>query len=102
MTAGRSRPWQAPVRSGIGELQPALGHQGGHHQRDARPLLLISGGKDHTVPEAVTRATLKQYRHSDAITDIMEFPDRAHSLTIDSGWREVADATLTWMAKQSL
>ena len=54
------------------------------------------------MPEAVTRATLKQYRHSDAITDIMKIPDRAHSLTIDSGWREVADATLTWMAKQSL
>jgi hypothetical protein len=26
-------------------------------------LLLISGGKDHTVPETITRATLKQYRH---------------------------------------
>src|SRR5215470_6646795 len=53
------------------------------------PLLLIMGGRDHTVPESVTRATLKQYRHSDAITDILEFPDRAHSLTIDHGWHEV-------------
>jgi pimeloyl-ACP methyl ester carboxylesterase len=53
------------------------------------PLLLMTGGKDHTVPEAVTRATLKQYRHSDAVTDLAEFPDRGHSLTIDSGWRAV-------------
>ena len=52
---------------------------------------------DNTVPEAVTKATLKQYRHSDAITEIMEFPDRAHSLTIDSGWRTVADAALSWL-----
>jgi pimeloyl-ACP methyl ester carboxylesterase len=66
------------------------------------PLLLIMGGKDHTVPEAVTRATLKQYRHSDAVTEILEFPDRAHSLTIDHGWREVADASLAWLAKQGL
>jgi pimeloyl-ACP methyl ester carboxylesterase len=66
------------------------------------PLLLIMGGKDHTVPEAVTRATLKQYRHSDAVTDIMEFADRAHSLTIDHGWQEVADATLTWLRRQGL
>jgi pimeloyl-ACP methyl ester carboxylesterase len=66
------------------------------------PLLLITGGKDHTVPEAVTRATLKQYRHSDAITDLLEFPDRAHSLTIDSRWGEVAEASLSWLAKQSL
>ena len=61
------------------------------------PLLLMMGGRDHTVPEAVTRATLKQYRHSSAITEILEFPDRAHSLTIDHGWRDVADATLSWL-----
>jgi len=54
------------------------------------------------VPEAVTRATLKQYRHSDAVTDLLEFPDRAHSLTIDHGWRDVADASLTWLRKQGL
>lgn len=66
------------------------------------PLLLMTGGRDHTVPEAVTRSTLKQYRHSDAVTEIVEFPDRAHSLTIDSGWREVADRTLAWLAAQGL
>jgi pimeloyl-ACP methyl ester carboxylesterase len=66
------------------------------------PLLLIASGKDHTVPESVTRATLKQYRHSEAVTDIITFPDRAHSLTIDSGWREVADTCLTWLKEQSL
>jgi len=66
------------------------------------PLLLISGGKDHTVPEVVTRATLAQYRHSDAVTDFVTFPDRGHSLTIDDGWREVAEAVLTWLRKQSL
>ena len=66
------------------------------------PLLLIMGGKDHTVPEAVTRSTLKQYRHSEATTDILEFPDRAHSLTIDHGWREVADACLSWLENQGL
>jgi len=66
------------------------------------PLLLIEGGKDHTVPESVTRATLKQYRHSDAVTDIKSFPDRGHSLTIDSGWPEVAETCLTWLKEQQL
>jgi hypothetical protein len=54
------------------------------------------------VPEAITKSTLKQYRHSPAVTDIMEFPDRGHSLTIDSGWREVAEASLSWIEKQGL
>ncbi|GAA1946088.1 alpha/beta fold hydrolase [Nocardioides panacihumi] len=66
------------------------------------PLLLIMGGQDHTVPEAVTKATLKQYRHSEATTDLQEFSDRAHSLTIDHGWREVADACLSWLKDQGL
>ena len=66
------------------------------------PLLLMTGGKDHTVPEAVTRATLKQYRHSDAVTEITDFPDRGHSLTIDGGWREVADTALVWLRQQAL
>jgi pimeloyl-ACP methyl ester carboxylesterase len=66
------------------------------------PLLLIMGGRDHTVPEAITKATVKQYRHSSAVTDLEEFSDRGHSLTIDSGWREVADVCVAWLAKQGL
>ena len=66
------------------------------------PLLLIMGGRDHTVPEAITKATVKQYRHSSAVTDLEEFGDRGHSLTIDSGWREVADVCLAWLGKQGL
>ncbi|MET9312483.1 alpha/beta hydrolase [Kribbella sp. NPDC003505] len=66
------------------------------------PLLLIASGKDHTVPESVTRATLKQYRHSDAVTDLRTFPDRGHSLVVDSGWSDIATACLAWLKEQSL
>src|SRR6266566_2002773 len=65
------------------------------------PLLLTAGGKDHTVPAAISKSTLKQYRNSPAVTDYKEFPDRAHSLALDSGWREVADAVLAWLKAQS-
>ena len=70
--------------------------------RSRGPLLLIASGQDHTVPKSVTRATLKQYRHSDAVTDLETFSDRGHSLVIDSGWGEVAETCLTWLRKQSL
>lgn len=66
------------------------------------PLLLIASGQDHTVPESVTRATLKQYRHSAAVTELQTFPDRGHSLVIDSGWAEVADVCLKWLREQGL
>lgn len=74
---------------------PAAVDTGNNHRG---PLLLIMGKQDHTVPEAITKATAKQYRGSDAITDVLEL-DRGHSLTIDSGWRDVADASLKWLAR---
>ncbi len=66
------------------------------------PLLLIMGGQDHTVPETITKSTLKQYRHSSAVTDLVDFPDRGHSLAIDSGWRAVADRCLSWLEGHNL
>jgi non-heme chloroperoxidase len=66
------------------------------------PLLITGGGKDHTVPSAISKSTLKLYRKSPAVTDYKEFPDRGHSLTIDSGWREVADSTLAWLEQHSV
>lgn len=61
------------------------------------PLLLISGTKDHTVPDVVTRSTLKQYRDSTAVTELKQFEGRGHSLTVDSGWKEVADTVIDWL-----
>jgi hypothetical protein len=63
---------------------------------------VTAGGKDHTVPPAISRATVRLYGKSHAVTDLRQFPDRGHSLTIDSGWREVADASLTWLKGHSL
>lgn len=69
---------------------------------DRGPLLLLSGTADHTVPDVVTRSTLKQYRDSTAVTELRQFEGRGHSLTIDDGWREVADAVLGWLADKGL
>jgi pimeloyl-ACP methyl ester carboxylesterase len=69
---------------------------------DRGPLLLISGTADHTVPDVVTRSTLKQYRDSTAVTELKQFEGRGHSLTIDNGWREVAEAVLDWLKTNEL
>ena len=65
------------------------------------PLLVTAGGKDHTVPAAISRATVKQYRKSSAVTELKEFPDRGHSLALDSRWREVADMVLDWLKRRA-
>ena len=66
------------------------------------PLLLISGTADHTVPDVTTRSTFKQYRDSTAVTELEKFEGRGHSLTIDHGWPDVADAILTWLESKGL
>jgi non-heme chloroperoxidase len=66
------------------------------------PLLITAGGNDHTVPASVSASTRKQYHKSPAITDLIEFDDRGHSLTIDHGWREVAQAALDWLQQRSI
>jgi len=69
------------------------------HNTSRGPLLFISGTQDHTVPDVVTRAAYKLYRHSTAVTSLKQIA-RGHSLTIDSGWREVADLALNWLDAQ--
>jgi non-heme chloroperoxidase len=64
------------------------------------PLLITAGGRDNTVPKAISTATRKLYHKSPTITDFVEFPDRGHSLTIDSGWRDVAQYALDWLSKR--
>jgi non-heme chloroperoxidase len=63
------------------------------------PLLILEGERDHTVPWAIANASYKQQRKNDAVTEIEKIPNRGHSLTIDSGWREVAQKALDFIKR---
>ena len=65
------------------------------------PMLLISGEKDHTVPWAIVNASCKKQSHNKGLTEITQIKNRGHSLTIDSGWREVADTALAFTQRFS-
>ena len=66
---------------------------------DRGPLLIISGEKDHTVPWAIANASYKKQKRNEGVTEIEEIPNRGHALTIDSGWREVADKALAFVKR---
>jgi non-heme chloroperoxidase len=66
------------------------------------PLLIVSGEKDHTVPWAIANASFKQQQANPGLTEIVEMPGRGHALTIDSGWREVADTALAFVRRFAL
>src|SRR5205807_6296379 len=66
---------------------------------DRGPLLIIDGEKDHTVPWAIANASFKRQHRNKGVTEIKKIPNRGHSLTIDSGWREVADTALAFVKR---
>lgn len=63
------------------------------------PMLIVSGEKDHTVPRAISNATYKRQKRNGGVTEFVEIPKRGHALTIDNGWREVADTALEFIKR---
>jgi non-heme chloroperoxidase len=63
------------------------------------PLLIIDGEKDRTVPWAIANGAYKRQKRNESVTEIKKIPNRGHSLTIDSGWREVADTALAFVKR---
>ncbi|MFC9328839.1 alpha/beta hydrolase [Kitasatospora sp. NPDC057015] len=66
---------------------------------DRGPLLIVSGERDHTVPHAISAAAYKRQQRNPGPTEFTEIPGRGHSLTIDSGWREVAETALAFIER---
>lgn len=69
---------------------------------DRGPLLIVAGGLDRTVPEATSRAAYKKQSRGPGVTEFKAFPDRGHSLGVDSGWREVAETALEFLERHGL
>jgi non-heme chloroperoxidase len=66
---------------------------------DRGPLLIIDGEKDHTVPWAIANAAYQRQSRNSGVTEIVKIPNRGHSLTIDHGWREVAQTALDFVER---
>jgi pimeloyl-ACP methyl ester carboxylesterase len=63
------------------------------------PLLIIEGDDDHTVHPAIAKAAYKRQRRNEGVTELKTIPNRGHALTIDSGWREVAQTALDFVKR---
>ena len=66
---------------------------------DRGPMLIISGEKDNTIPHVLSQAEFKKQQRNAGVTEFAEIPGRGHALTIDSGWRTVADTALAFIAR---
>ena len=93
----------APIfQAAFGNLNPRSETRVDYTAGGRGPLLVISGGADHTVPHAIAHAAYRKHRKNHATTEFTEIPGRGHSLVIDSGWRDVADQALAFIRRFAL
>jgi non-heme chloroperoxidase len=87
------------VQMGNANLNPWTEAKVNTKNPDRGPLLIIDGEKDHTVPWAIAHAAYKRQRRNPGVTEIVRMENRGHALTIDHGWREVAETALTFVKR---
>ena len=71
------------------------------HNPARGPLLLLSGDQDNTSPWSIVHAEFQIQKRNPGVTEIASMLNRGHSLTIDSGWKEVAAAALAFVGKHA-
>jgi pimeloyl-ACP methyl ester carboxylesterase len=87
--------------SALATLQPGHQETWVDYRNHARPpLLFISGGEDHLMPPRVQRSNAKHYK-SNTITEVKEYPGKAHLLPAQEGWEEIADFALDWAVSEA-
>jgi pimeloyl-ACP methyl ester carboxylesterase len=89
----------ALVQMGNANLNPWTEARVDTKNPDRGPLMIIEGEKDHTVPWAIANAAYKLQKRNPGVTEIVKMPNRGHALTIDHGWREVAQTALDFVKR---
>ena len=90
---------RAALPGGHGQPQSLDRGEGRHEEPRARP------AADHLRREGPHRAAgdrqglVQAAEANEGVTEIVEIPDRGHALTIDNGWREVADTALAFVQR---
>lgn len=65
-------------------------------RRNRAPLLLMAGKSDRVVRTGDVYRQYKKYRRPHTLTGFIKFRGYSHVLTLESGWREVADSAIDW------
>jgi len=92
-------PGQTLFQAATANINPGTEAKVDTKNPDRGPMLVVTADHDHTVPPAIANASYKLQRKNPGITEITQFDGRAHSLTIDAGWRDVADTALQFIKR---
>ena len=89
-------PGEVLFQAATANLNPWTEDKADTKNPERGPMLIITADSDQTVPFAMANAAYKRERRNPGVTEIVKFENRGHSLTIDSGWREVAETALAF------
>jgi pimeloyl-ACP methyl ester carboxylesterase len=92
-------PGRPIFQAAMANLNPGAETKVDTQNPERGPLLIFTGEDDHAVPPAMSRAAFKKQSRNPGITEHVEMPSRGHSLTIDHGWREVAEKALAFVKR---
>jgi non-heme chloroperoxidase len=92
-------PGKPIFQAAMANLNPAAETKADTKSPERGPLLIFTGEDDHAVPPAMSRAAYKKQSRNQGVTEHVEMPHRGHSLTIDHGWREVAEKALDFVKR---
>ena len=73
-----------------------------YHNEDRAPLLFVSGGEDHIMPPSIQRSNAKHYKGKTTVTEVKEYAGRAHLMTAQEGWEQIADDVLDWAVEHAV
>jgi non-heme chloroperoxidase len=66
---------------------------------DRGPMLIVVGGKDHTVPPSISKSSFKHEQDNPGTTEMVELEDRGHAMVIDDNWQELAETALKFVGR---
>jgi non-heme chloroperoxidase len=91
-------PGMPIFQAAMANLNPATEAKVDTKTPERGPMLFLSGEEDHTIAPPIVKASFKKQSRNEGVTEI-ESVGRGHSLTIDDGWREVADKALAFVKR---
>jgi pimeloyl-ACP methyl ester carboxylesterase len=89
-------PGRPLFQAGLANFNPKAVTKIDFHNDERAPLLIVGGGKDHTVPGVVAHSNYRLQKKSKAVTEYKEYADRSHYTVGQDGWERVADYALEW------
>ena len=92
-------PGKPLFQAAIANLNPWTEAKVDSKNPDRGPLLILDGELDHTVPWSIANASYNRQKRNTGVTEIAKVAGRGHALTIDSGWRDVADLALAFIRR---